>query len=78
MYFQSMDSSRVSIFELILPCDWFDIYDFNYDGPVTIGVNSNILYKILNTRDKSQETNITYDVTNDSDKLKRIYEAAKL
>ena len=69
MYFQSMDSSRVSIFELTLPCDWFDIYEFNYDGPVTIGVNSNILYKILNTRDKIQETNITYDVTNDSDKL---------
>lgn len=69
MYLQSMDSSRVSIFELILPSEWFDVYEFNQNGPFTIGVNSIILYKILNTRDKSQETHIIYDNDADTDKL---------
>lgn len=69
MYLQSMDSSRVSIFELSLPADWFDIYNFTQDGSFTIGVNSIILFKILNTRDKSQETHIIYDNNADNDKL---------
>jgi proliferating cell nuclear antigen PCNA len=64
-----MDSSRVSIFELILPAEWFDIYDFEQSGPFTIGVNSIMLFKILNTRDKTQETYIIYDNDTDTDKL---------
>lgn len=61
MYLQSMDSSRVSIFELVLPSDWFDEYNFTQNGSFTIGVNSIILFKILNTRDKIQNTLINYD-----------------
>ena len=36
MYLQSMDSSRVSIFELILPAEWFDIYDFDKYSEISV------------------------------------------
>jgi len=70
MYMQSMDSSRVSVFELCLPADWFDVYEYNTDEDCTLGINTYMLFKILNTRDKIQNTHIQYDpVGDDSDKL---------
>ena len=68
LYIQSMDTSHVSIFELYLPSAWFDTYEHNNASPITIGINSTLLFKILNTREKTQETNITY-VINNGDKL---------
>jgi proliferating cell nuclear antigen len=53
MYVQSMDSSRVSIFEIELPALWFEEYEI--DNPVTIGISSSMIFKVLNTREKSQE-----------------------
>ena len=65
IYVQTMDSSRVSIIELTLPATWFDSYSCHVD--VSIGISSNILYKILNTREKSQNIQIVYtDEANDS------------
>jgi len=52
LYVQSMDSARVSIFEIIIPSTWFDEYTVNES--VNLGINSSILYKILNARDKTQ------------------------
>ena len=46
LYVQSMDSARVSIFEIIIPSTWFDEYTVNES--VNLGINSSILYKILN------------------------------
>jgi hypothetical protein len=54
MFVQGMDSSRVSIFEINLPAAWFDKYELTQDCDVTIGINVNILSKVLATRDKSQ------------------------
>jgi len=68
VYFQSMDSARISIFELYLPSSWFDVYVHDKDGTVPVGVNASLLYKILNTREKTQETQIIFD-NNDEDKL---------
>lgn len=65
LYLQSMDSSRVLIFEMILSKDYFDEYENT--NPVVIGINSVILFNILNTRDKTQKINIKYE--NDSDRL---------
>jgi proliferating cell nuclear antigen PCNA len=48
-----MDSSRVSIFEIELPALWFEEYEI--DNPVTIGISSSMIFKVLNTREKSQE-----------------------
>jgi proliferating cell nuclear antigen len=65
LYVQTMDSSRVSIIELTLPSTWFDLYSCEKD--VVIGISSNILYKILNAREKSQHIQIIYETdSNDS------------
>ena len=68
LYVQSMDSARISIFEIIIPCTWFDEYTRTNDCNITIGINSTILYKILNARDKAQTVKINYDQGTD-DKL---------
>jgi proliferating cell nuclear antigen len=68
VYFQSMDSSRISIFELHLPTSWFDSYEHSKDGTIPIGINAPLLFKILNTREKNQEIEIVYD-SNEEDKL---------
>ena len=68
MYVQSMDSTRVSIFEIYLPAEWFCKYEHIGDQTYTLGINSAILFKVLNTRDKNQTLNIKYSSDND-DKL---------
>lgn len=68
VYIQAMDSSRVSIFEIEIASNWFDTYARENEGNICLGLNASILYKILNTRDKSQELSITYN-EEDSDKL---------
>jgi proliferating cell nuclear antigen PCNA len=60
IYFQTMDAARVSIVELTLPHTWFDSYTFTYTGDVVIGINTNILFKILNAREKQQKIQLTY------------------
>ena len=49
MYIQAMDTSRVSIFEIVLPAAWFDKYEQTNAANTTIGINTVILFKILNT-----------------------------
>lgn len=74
MYIQSMDSCRISIFEVSLPSEWFDVYDFsrmdaNNTESITIGIHSNNLFKVLSSRDKNQNIYIDYDGDENSDKL---------
>jgi proliferating cell nuclear antigen len=59
LYFQTMDSARVSIIELTLNKSWFDEYTCNTD--VVIGIPVNILFKILNAREKVQTIHIVYE-----------------
>jgi len=68
IYIQAMDTARVSIFEVEIDKTWFDIYTREQDTNVCLGINSSLLYKILNTRDKSQELSIKY-TEEESDKL---------
>ena len=63
LYVQSMDSARVSIFEIIIPSTWFD--EYTVDEPVNLGINASILYKILNARDKTQVMCMDYDPDNE-------------
>jgi proliferating cell nuclear antigen len=65
LYLQSMDSSKVIIFEMVLSKDYFDEYENT--RPFVIGINSVILFNILNTRDKTQQINIQYQ--HESDRL---------
>ena len=69
MYLQSMDSSKVSIFEINLPSTWFDVYEHTSVSAIPIGVNSTMLFKILNTRDKTQEMQFMYNSNTDDEKL---------
>ena len=48
MYIQAMDTARVSIFEIMLPAAWFDKYEQTNATNTTIGINTVILFKILN------------------------------
>lgn len=61
-FFQAMDNARVCIIELEIPSTWFDTYSVPID--VVIGVNSNILFKILNAREKTQNIRIVYNDDN--------------
>ena len=66
MYIQAMDSSHISIFEIFIPHTWFDTYILEKDQNVTIGISSTILFKILNSRDKSQSIKMTYEDDGDT------------
>lgn len=66
MYLQTMDGSRVSIVEMNLPNSWFDEYTIN-GSAITMGVQANVLFKVLNCRDKDQIIHLEYEA--DSDKL---------
>lgn len=68
MFLQTMDSSRVSIFEIYLPSEWFNVYTCDNNEPINIGINANILFKVLNTRDKAQNIQIIFD-NDHSDKI---------
>lgn len=68
MYLQSMDSSRVSVFEIKLQSTWFDVYEHTHNTSIALGVSSTLLFRILNTRDKLQELELVFD-DRDSDKL---------
>ena len=76
MFIQSMDSSRISIFEISLPKDWFDVYQLpmspetsTNDRSVTIGIHSFILFRVLSARDKSQEIHFNFNSNETQDKL---------
>lgn len=65
MYVQSMDSARVSIFEIDIPASWFDTYEHTNEGGITLGLSSSTFFKILNARDKAQNLNIVFDTENE-------------
>ena len=65
VYFQTMDSSRVSIVELTLPKEWFDVYIFTHPGDIVLGLNTSVFFKILNVREKQQKIQMVYE-TDDS------------
>jgi len=70
MYMQTMDGARVSIIEMELPYQWFDVYEHKSATTITLGVNATILYRVLNSREKTQSIRITYGGENGScDKL---------
>uniref|UniRef100_A0A6C0LAQ7 Proliferating cell nuclear antigen PCNA C-terminal domain-containing protein n=1 Tax=viral metagenome TaxID=1070528 RepID=A0A6C0LAQ7_9ZZZZ len=68
MFLQSMDSAHVSVFEYNLPGVWFDKYEHSHGSAIPLGLNSTLLFKILNTRDKTQTITLVFDPEN-NDKL---------
>lgn len=68
VYAQGMDSSHISIFELYIPADWFDVYEHPNEGNTVVGLSVALFFRILNTREDVQEIHIKHD-PNDGDKL---------
>ena len=66
VFIQAMDSSHVSIFEIKLPGEWFD--EYNVTENTMIGINTNVLFKVLNTREKSHKLRLCLEEDN-NDKL---------
>ena len=66
LYAQGMDSSHISIFELIIPSTWFDQYE--QDSSCVLGISTQLFFRILNTREEGQQINIRFDEST-SDKL---------
>ena len=66
VFIQAMDPSHVSVIEIKLPRDWFD--EYNVTSNTMIGINTHILFKVLNTREKSHTLRLNLD-PNDDDKL---------
>lgn len=67
-YMQCMDNSHVAIMEISLPSTWFDGYIHNNQGGnIMLGMNVNIFYRILSSREKGQTINMVYRAeTNDT------------
>lgn len=59
VYMQTLDSSRITIVEFKLSNEWFD--DYNFGENVSLGINTNIIFKIFSTYQKGHSMTITYD-----------------
>ena len=59
LYIQAMDNSKISVFEVNLMKSFFSTYDFQESE--VIGVNANLLFKILNIRDKKQKLELNVE-----------------
>jgi len=64
LYTQGMDGAHVCLFELSLQSKWFSSYEVEKD--ITIGVNCELIFKVLNCLEEFQSIEITY---NEGDKL---------
>ncbi len=67
LYAQGMDSSHISVFEIIIPMEWFDSYW--QEGNDVIGINTVLFHKILGTREDNQAIEVAYDRTENTDQL---------
>jgi len=65
IYAQGMDSSHICLFELILKDDWFD--EFEIEKSYTLGLNCELLAKVLNCLEQNQTIQMNY--TEDKDNL---------
>ena len=63
VFIQAMDPSHVSVIEIKLPREWFD--EYNVTTNTMIGINTHILFKVLNIREKSHTLRLNLDPNND-------------
>ena len=63
IYIQTMDSGRISLFELVIKEDWFDKYEVT--DTVVLGIKLSIINKILNCRHSTQSINVKYNSDNE-------------
>ena len=62
MDIQCIDNGQVAIIEVHIGNSWFDEYELSSDGSqVIIGANTNVISKIMGTRDKLQDISLSCD-----------------
>lgn len=66
LYSQTIDKNKVSLCEFVLTKEWFERYDFDDDETLVLGVNFDILEKILKCRHSTQSIYIKYDNSDDN------------
>ena len=64
LYAQGMDSGHVALFELVLKSDWFTSYDV--DENVSLGINCELIAKVLNCLNNNQTITMEYDTKKDN------------
>ena len=63
VYTQGMDGSHCCLFEMILKSDWFD--EFDTDKDYSLGLNCELLSKVLNCLETNQEIRMEYSEDRD-------------
>jgi len=66
LHIQGMDQSKICLFDIVLSCEWFTIFETDEDDPSIFTIPSKIFYKVLSTYKPDQCLEI--DIV-DSDKL---------
>jgi proliferating cell nuclear antigen PCNA len=69
MYMQAMDSSQISILEIVVPRLWFDTYKLTSEETTRIGVRAATLFTVLSVRAANQQIKVLYKNDEHSDKL---------
>ena len=59
LYIQAMPTSQIGLFELYLLKDWFQEYDVTQ--PVTLGINCELLHKMLHCLEKEHTLSFHFD-----------------
>ena len=68
VYIQGLDKSNVCLYEIKIPKEWFDIYNYTSNREkLLLGIHNEMLYKIINTKENEQIVHFNYE--DDSDKL---------
>ena len=49
LHIQGMDQSKICLFDIVLTCEWFTIFETDEDDPSVFTVPSKIFYKVLST-----------------------------
>tara|TARA_A100001015_G_scaffold30086_1_gene33523 strand:- start:3491 stop:4318 length:828 start_codon:yes stop_codon:yes gene_type:complete len=67
MYAQGMDSSHCCLFELVLKSSWFTEFDVEEEDSINLGINCELLSKVLNCLEQEQMIEMAH--TKNEDKL---------
>jgi len=61
MHIQTMDKAHVCLLDLHIQSTWFDLYEYDEEvESLFVGVNNELLYKIINTKQEQQQIKIEY------------------
>jgi len=61
MHIQAMDKAHVCLLDLHIQSTWFDLYEYDEEvESLFVGVNNELLYKIINTKQEQQQIKIEY------------------